>query len=224
MSRSSRAWSRGSSRARSSGLARAWWSGRAATGPTVALLLAATACVAGCGQPEPVAVTGPGVGALGPDFRLTDSRDESVGFADFRGRWVVLYFFPPGDMPACACEASSFTQLLVEMCELDAAVLAVTSAKPAATRDMARRYSLGLPLASRSTGETHQARLLSDTDLAVAELYGTRERRSLLPDRVRRATFLIGPDGRVRDCWPAPAGPEHAVRVAERIEELRAAE
>jgi peroxiredoxin Q/BCP len=126
-----------------------------------------------------------------------------VKLADFKGRNLVLYFYPKADTPGCTREAIDFTKLRREFDKADTDIVGV-SADPVTAQDkFKKKHELTVALAS---DETH----------AMLEAYGVWGKKSMYGRTfmgVTRATFLIGPDGRIAQIWPKVKVPGHAEEV-----------
>ena len=101
----------------------------------------------------------PQVGELAPDFSLPSDQDTMVRLSDFRGRRVVLYFYPEDDTPGCTTQACSFRDNYLQVEEQNAVVLGVSPDSAASHRRFKTKYNLPFTL-------------LVDADHAVAEKYG----------------------------------------------------
>lgn len=124
-------------------------------------------------------------GTPAPDFRLDDSTGSPVSLADYRGRKVVLYFYPAAMTPGCTTEACDFRDNLNSLASAGYQVLGVSKDEPAANAEFAHEYALNFPL-------------LSDPDLEVHRAYGAWGEKSLYGKTVTgtiRSTFVIDEDG-----------------------------
>jgi peroxiredoxin Q/BCP len=125
----------------------------------------------------------PALGDAAPDFRLQDQNNQWHELADYRGQWVVLYFYPKADTPGCTTEACEFRDNIFAYEDLGAAVLGVSLDDVASQAEFAEKYSLPFPL-------------LSDAQQDVAGKYGVlRDFGGMAV--ADRQTFLIDPEGRV---------------------------
>lgn len=151
-------------------------------------------------------------GAAAPDFSLPDAAGTVHALRDYRGRWVVLYFYPADDTPGCTTEACQFRDVHAEIEAAGAVVLGVSPDDPASHARFRDKY--GLPFT-----------LLADVDHRVAEAYGvwqlkTSYGRSQMG--VVRSTFLIDPEGRIARVWPKVKADGHAAEVLAALGEERA--
>ncbi len=143
------------------------------------------------------------VGDAAPDFSLPDEMGRTHSLSDYRGRRVVLYFYPRDDSPGCTVEACGFRDRLGEFADCDAVVLGVSPDSVESHRSFALKYGLTFPL-------------LSDDGHQVAERYGVwveKRRQGTISAGVARTTFLIDPHGRVEHCFQnvRPEGHEREV-------------
>ena len=126
-------------------------------------------------------------GDLAPDFSLPSSNGQSVRLSDYRGKNVVLYFYPKDDTPGCTKEACTFRDNLPKFGAMDAVVLGVSKDSPDSHSDFIKKYGLNFTL-------------LSDEDLKVNNLYHTwveKENYGRKYWGTERSTFVIGKDGKI---------------------------
>ncbi len=129
------------------------------------------------------------IGDLAPDFTLPDHDGRPVALADFRGRTVILYFYPKDDTSGCTAQACGFRDAQPRAAAADAVILGVSPDDAASHRAFRAKHDLDFPL-------------LVDADHAVAEAYGAWGQKSMYGrtyDGILRSHFVIGPDGRLRD-------------------------
>jgi thioredoxin-dependent peroxiredoxin len=142
-------------------------------------------------------------GAKAPDFTLTGDDGRTVSLKDFRGRKLVLYFYPKADTPGCTREAIAFSALKGAFAKTDTAILGV-SADPVKAQDaFKRKHKLAIALGS---DEAH-------TMLTAYGVWGEKSMYGRTYMGVTRATFLIGPDGRIARTWPKVKVDGHAEEV-----------
>ena len=144
-------------------------------------------------------------GAAAPDFIL-ETPDGPVKLADFKGKTLVLYFYPKDDTGGCTKEAQSFTELGPEFAKAGVAVIGVSKDSIASHKKFAAKYDLGVKLGSDPQGET------------IAR-YGSWVEKSLYGRKymgIDRSTFLIR-DGVVRKIWRKVKVAGHAQQVLEAV-------
>jgi peroxiredoxin Q/BCP len=154
--------------------------------------------------------TAPAVGAKAPAFKLPSDDGTTVSLGDFKGRKLVLYFYPRADTPGCTREAIDFTKLRPAFEKADTAILGV-SADPVKAQDaFKRKHKLKIGLLS---DETHK--MLDD--------YGAWGKKSMYGKTfmgIIRSTYLIGPDGRIAQVWPKVKVDGHAAEVLKAAQQL----
>jgi peroxiredoxin Q/BCP len=151
------------------------------------------------------------LGKTAPSFTLADKEDRPVSLTDYRGKWLVLYFYPKDDTPGCTCQATEFTDLLGRFHNLNAQVVGISPDSPGDHRFFAEKYDLKITL-------------LSDVAQKVMRLYGAWVDTQVADQalgRVIRSTFAIDPNGRIAYHWPEVIPQGHADRVRERLELLQ---
>jgi thioredoxin-dependent peroxiredoxin len=131
------------------------------------------------------------VGQAAPDFCLPDSNDQETCLKSYRGKWVVLYFYPKDNTSGCTREAVEFTAALETLKSLNAEVLGVSRDSTASHRKFTEKHGLAV-------------RLLSDADHKVMESYGSWAKKKMYGREsfgTVRSTFLIDPDGNIAHLW-----------------------
>ena len=142
-------------------------------------------------------------GAKAPDFKLPTDGGGSVTLANFKGKKLVLYFYPRADTPGCTKEAIAFSKLKPAFDKAGTAVVGV-SADPVKAQDaFKRKHGLSTPLAS---DETHRM-------LESYEVWGEKSMYGKTYMGIVRTTILIGPDGRIAQIWPKVKVDGHAEEV-----------
>jgi thioredoxin-dependent peroxiredoxin len=128
-------------------------------------------------------------GSTAPNFTLLDQSGTSVSLAGFKGRKVLVYFYPKADTPGCTTQACGLRDILGDIG--DAVVLGISPDPPAKQAKFDQKYSLGFPL-------------LSDPDHAVAEAYAVWVEKSMYGRKymgIERSAFLIDEKGTLADVW-----------------------
>jgi len=144
-------------------------------------------------------------GAPAPDFTV-ETADGPVRLADFKGKTLVLYFYPKDDTPGCTREAQDFTALAPEFAKAGATVVGVSKDSMKEHGKFAAKYDLGVKLGS-------------DPDAKVIEAYGSWVEKSLYGRNymgIDRSTFLIR-DGKVERMWRKVKVPNHAHKVLDAV-------
>ena len=149
--------------------------------------------------------TAPVVGAKAPAFTLPRDGGGTVSLSDFKGRKLVLYFYPRADTPGCTRESIDFSRLRPQFSKAGTDILGV-SADPVKAQDaFKKKHKLTVGL-------------LSDEPHAMLKAYGAWGKKSMYGKSfvgVIRSTVLIGPDGRVARIWPKVKVDGHAAEVLE---------
>ena len=145
----------------------------------------------------------PTAGSPAPEFTLPDQNGNAVSLSDFRGRKVVLYFYPKDDTSGCTTQARELRDRIEEFDAKDAVVLGV-SPDPIASHDkFHRKHDLNFTI-------------LADADHVVAEAYGVWKQKSLYGRKYwgnERTTFVIGEDGRITHVLERVKPAAHAGQV-----------
>ncbi|TMF10857.1 MAG: thioredoxin-dependent thiol peroxidase [Chloroflexi bacterium] len=141
------------------------------------------------------------VGDPAPDFTLPDENGNLVSLADFRGKRVVLFFYPRDNTPGCTAQACGFRDEFTVIQDKNAVVLGVSGQGAKSHRSFKAKHSLPFPL-------------LSDEDHAVSVKYGVwGEKRFMGMLITNRSHFVIGPDGKLEDVQVG-VSPKDSVRLA----------
>ena len=125
----------------------------------------------------------PKEGEAAPDFSLPDQNGTVRALNEFRGKWLVLYFYPKDDTPGCTQQACTFRDDLHQLSAMGAQVVGVSVDDSASHADFARKYHLPFPLLADQNGE-------------IAERYGSILNLGIVKF-AKRNTFLINPQGKV---------------------------
>lgn len=142
---------------------------------------------------------GPTEGDAAPGFRLQDQNAEWHSLDDYRGKWVVLYFYPKDDTPGCTTEACNFRDEIVRYRALGAKVLGVSLDDVESHQEFAAKYSLPFPL-------------LADVDAEAAQAYDVVT-DYLVTKVASRQTFIIDPAGVIVKHYPDVDPESHAQEV-----------
>lgn len=148
-------------------------------------------------------------GKLAPAFSLTNDAGKKVSLKDFRGKRVILYFYPKDDTPGCTTQACAFRDAEANFSKADAVVLGVSKDDVKSHQKFKTKYKLNFPL-------------LAD-DAGVTEAYGVWKEKNMYGRKymgIERSTFLIGEDGKVRAEWRKVSVPGHADEVIKALKSL----
>jgi peroxiredoxin Q/BCP len=146
--------------------------------------------------------------APAPDFELQDQHAKTHRLGDYRGRWVVLYFYPKDHTAGCTTEACNFRDHLVTFGALGVQILGVSMDSTESHARFAQTCSLPFPL-------------LADRGGAVAKTYGSLW--SFGPIKLaKRHTFVIDPEGKIRRIYRDVKPETHSQRVIEDVKALKA--
>lgn len=155
-------------------------------------------------------MTQPAIGETAPDISLPRDGGAIVNLSDFAGKTVVLYFYPKDDTPGCTKEAIGFTEKADDFAAAGAVILGV-SKDPVAKHDkFVAKHDLKIALLSDENGD-------------VCERYGVWVEKSMYGKTyqgIERATFLIGPDGKIAQVWPKVKVPGHVDAVLDAVRAL----
>jgi peroxiredoxin Q/BCP len=142
-------------------------------------------------------------GDKAPDFRSADQNGDAVSLSDFKGKTVVLYFYPRDATPGCTKEACAFRDEFAAFKKKGVVVLGVSTDSVKSHAKFAVKYKLPFTL-------------LADEDKKIVQAYGVYGQKSFLGRKylgTHRVTFLIGPDGLIKRIWPAVKPAAHAQEV-----------
>ncbi|MDE2366974.1 MAG: peroxiredoxin [Betaproteobacteria bacterium] len=145
------------------------------------------------------------VGQPAPDFRLPDQNGNMHTLADYRGKWLALYFYVKDDTPGCTEQACKFRDDIHELSSLGAQVVGVSVDDTASHADFAKKYSLPFPLLADSKGET-------------AARYGSLREGGTL---AKRNTFLIDPQGRIAKIYLSASTSRNSAEVIADLKRLK---
>jgi peroxiredoxin Q/BCP len=148
----------------------------------------------------------PAEGAPAPDFSLPVDGGGTLTLSRLKGRKVVIYFYPKADTPGCTKESIDFSRLKPEFERAGTTVIGVSADAVSAQDKFKAKHNLTVPLAS-------------DPDRNMIEAYGVWVEKTMYGKTfmgIERATFLVGPDGRIARVW-------HKVKVEDHAEEVLAA-
>ena len=142
-------------------------------------------------------------GSAAPKIKLLNQDGDTVALSSFKGRKVLIYFYPKADTPGCTTQSCALRDIAGEIG--DTVIIGISPDAPAKLKKFDDKYSLGFTL-------------LSDEDHAVAEQFGVWVEKSMYGKSymgIQRSTLVIGADGKVAAIWPKVKVPGHAEEVLE---------
>lgn len=146
-----------------------------------------------------------------PQCMLQDKDKQIVDIKNYKGRWVVLYFYPKDNTQGCILEAIDFTKSIEEFNKYNAVVVGIS---PDSSESHCRFY------------DKHNLNiiLLSDSDHMVAKEYGVWKEKSMYGKKfmgIERSTFLIDPEGRIRAVWRKVKVPGHVEEILQTLQSFK---
>lgn len=150
--------------------------------------------------------TAPQVGQAAPDFTLPSQDGSRVSLHDFKGKWVVLYFYPKDGTHGCTIEAHNFQRDLAKYQQNGAVIVGVSVDSTSSHQEFCAKQGLTF-------------KLLADTEKAVSRQYGSLT--SLLGYKISaRNTFLVNPEGRIARVWTGVSPARHSAEVLAALTQL----
>lgn len=150
-------------------------------------------------------------GVESPDFSLPDQENRKVSLSDFKGQWVIVYFYPKAMTPGCTTETCNFQEALPDFNKIDAVVVGISKDSVDKQKKFAEKYNIDFPL-------------LSDAESDVCEQFGVWQKKSMYGKEymgIVRSTFIIDPDGKIAKVYPKVKVKEHHQEVLEDLKALK---
>jgi peroxiredoxin Q/BCP len=142
-------------------------------------------------------------GDKAPDFTVSTNGGGKLSLSDYKGKNVILYFYPKDDTPGCTKEACAFRDFYGDFKKKGAVVFGVSTDSTKSHDKFVEKFKLPFTL-------------LADEDKKIVEAYGVWGEKSFMGRKymgTHRVTFLIGPDGKIKKIWPKVKPEEHAEEV-----------
>lgn len=152
----------------------------------------------------------PSTGSTAPDFSLLSQEGSPVSLKDYRGRWVVLYFYPKDQTPGCSREAHNFQIDQPKYAERNAVVLGISLDNVDSHKKFCAKEGLNF-------------KLLADTEHRVTESYGSLTNFGLVKFAARH-TFLIDPNGKIAKAYTSVDPVKHSAEVLAELDALQKSE
>ena len=152
------------------------------------------------------------LGTTAPDFTLESDSGQRVSLAQFRGKTLVIFFYPKDNTPGCTREAQAFSEAAKALEKLGAAVVGVSKDSVKSHASFRDKFALSVPL-------------LSDPELIAHKAYGVYGEKSMYGKKVMgtiRSTFIVAPQGEIARVFSPVKVDGHVERVIDAIRELRA--
>ncbi|MCW6038451.1 thioredoxin-dependent thiol peroxidase [Spirulina subsalsa FACHB-351] len=150
------------------------------------------------------------IGEIAPDFSQNNAEGTITELKDFRGKWLVLYFYPKDNTPGCTTEAQEFSALVDEFLKLNAVVVGVSPDSEKSHCRFRDKHNLSVIL-------------LSDPEHKMAENYGVWQLKKFMGKEymgIVRSTFLINPEGQIAQIWTKVKAKGHAQVVLDSLAAL----
>ena len=138
-------------------------------------------------------------GQAAPDFSLVDQSGKTHTLSDYKGKWVILYFYPKDDTPGCTKEACSFRDDILRLGKLGVQVLGVSLDSAESHAKFAQKHGLPFPL-------------LADAEGQVTDQYGALQNLGVVKF-AKRYTYLIDPEGKIRKVYQKVDPSRHAGEI-----------
>ena len=145
---------------------------------------------------------------MAPDFRLQDEAGESHSLADYKGKWLVLYFYPKDDTPGCTTEACSLRDAATDISELGAEIVGISADDATSHSKFIAKHHLNFTL-------------LSDPEKTVIEAYGAWGKKMFGKEGILRKTFIINPHGEVVKVYGRVTPLGHGEQVTSELKHLK---
>jgi peroxiredoxin Q/BCP len=142
-----------------------------------------------------------------PNFTLNDTKGNTHSLSDYRGKYLVLYFYPKNDTPACTKEACHFRDDMTQLEKLGAKIVGVSVDSIESNGKFAEKYSLPFTL-------------LADTDGKVAASYNALTNLFVIKI-AKRHTFLIAPDGKIKKIYTSVNVSNHSQQIIDDLKALQ---
>jgi peroxiredoxin Q/BCP len=144
-------------------------------------------------------------GKPAPDFTLKDQNGHEYSLSDFKGQWVLIYFYPKDDTPGCTTEACTFRDRYADIQTSELNVIGISTDDVKSHKSFSAKYNLPFTL-------------LADTSGEVSKIYGTK---FPIINTAKRQSFLIDPKGIVRKIYEKVTPADHPEEILEDLKKLK---
>ena len=146
------------------------------------------------------------VGDIAPAFELIDQNGKQQKLSDYKGKWLVLYFYPKDDTPGCTREACAFRDDILAINSLDARILGISLDSQSSHKAFAEKYHLPFPL-------------LADVNGEVSRKYGSLF-SALIVKFSKRHSFIINPEGKIAQIYRDVDPDKHSKQIINDLTQL----
>lgn len=143
------------------------------------------------------------ISSKAPDFKLPDQTGKIHQLSDYKGKWLLLYFYPKDNTPGCTVEACSLRDNWADFGKLNAAVLGISADSVTSHKRFADKFNLSFPI-------------LADETKGMIKSYGVLAEKSMFGKKflgIVRSSFLIDPEGKIAKIYEKVKPAEHASEV-----------
>jgi peroxiredoxin Q/BCP len=150
------------------------------------------------------------IGDNAPDFTLVSDENKTISLKDFRGKKIVLYFYPKNNTPGCTREACDFRDNNISLTKKNTEILGISKDTPKSHQKFKQKYNLPFPLLADENGDVCQA-------------YGVINKKSLFGNiffGIQRSTFLIDENGIIRAIWRKVKVDGHSQQVLDELNKI----
>ncbi len=151
------------------------------------------------------------VGDKAPAFSLPDQSETIHKLSDYKGKWLLIYFYPKDDTPGCTKEACGIRDNFPTFKKMNAVVFGVSKDSPAKHQKFIDKYELPFTL-------------LADESTEMIQAYGAWKEKSMYGKTfmgINRISYIVDPDGKIAKVYPKVKPAEHAQEVLEDLQELQ---
>ncbi len=152
----------------------------------------------------------PAVGDLAPQFELKNQDSKTISLSDFKGKAVVLYFYPEDDTPGCTKESCNFRDEFPKFGKMNAEIIGISADTVKSHKKFADKFNLPF-------------NLLSDETRKVIDMYDVWKEKELFGRKymgIVRTTFIIDPSGKIRKIFHKVKADNHNGEVMEALKEI----
>lgn len=154
-----------------------------------------------------------GIGTPAPEFSLPDQNGITHTLGEYRGKWLVVYFYPKDDTPGCTVEACSIRDAKDDLTQAGVAVVGISKDTIMSHKKFAEKFDLNFPI-------------LADPSIETIQAYGAWQEKSMYGRKymgIQRMTVIINPNGIVAHIFPKVTPRGHEKEILKTIQSLSSA-